>query len=166
MTTSRGMMGFDNPGDQKIPIRARDWNAFKLALWRSKVSWEIVKSAAIDILVRCQHSEGCPGEKDETEPCLRDCADREVRMSALVVLNAARTCSPATANKPAEGSYFAPSREYFSEVLVDLETTKAENVALREALKRAGAVVPSPIEELTPKELVATTNHEIEVDPL
>jgi hypothetical protein len=155
-------MGFDNPGDQKVPIRVRDWNAFKLALWNSKRWWEVTERSAIDILVRCQHSEGCPGEKAEKEPCLRDCPDREVRMSALVILNAARTCSPATAVKPAEGSYFAPSREYFSEVLVDLETTKLENVALKEVLRRADIVWPSPVEELTPKALVATTSSELE----
>lgn len=84
-------------------------------------------------------------------------------MSALVVLNAVRTGMPGDATKPAEGMYFAPSREYFSEVIADLETTKAENVALRELLNRLGAVAPSPGEvELTPKELVPTTSSELE----
>lgn len=163
MTSPRSMMGFDSPGDQKVPVRVSNWNAMKLALWRSRSACEIIKRAAIEIIERCQHAEGCGGEKKETEPCARECPDREVRMSALVVLNAARTGMPSDAVKPAEGVYFAPSREYFSEVIADLETTKAENLALREMLNRLGAVVPSPGEvELTPKELVATTRPEPE----
>jgi hypothetical protein len=161
MTTQRQMLGFDDPGAKKVPVSVRDWNGLKLALWRSKVSWEIVKLAATDILSRCQHAEGCLAEKNETEPCLRTCPDREVRMSALVTLNAARTCSPATAVKPAE-HYFAPSREYFSEVLTELETTKLENEVMHEMLRQAGIVMPSPVEELTPKELVSTTSSELE----
>jgi len=151
------MMGFENPGDQKVPVSVRNWNALKLALWRNKVSWEIVKHGTVEILERCQHAEGCAGEKNETEPCLGSCPDREVRMSALVILNTARARVPEDARKPAEGTYFAPSREYFSEVLVELETTRMENEALREALRRAGVVVPSPPDELTPKRLVHTT---------
>lgn len=162
MTSPRGMMGFDNPGDQKVLVRVRDWNAVKLALWRSKESGKIIERSVLEILARCQHLEECPGEKIETEPCLRECPDREVRMSALVVLNAVRTGLPKDANKPAEGTYFAPSRELYSEMLVDWETTKMENVALREALRRANVVMPVPGEELTPKELVATTEPRLE----
>lgn len=58
------------------------------------------------------------------------CPDRELRMSALVILNAGRQCSPAHTHKP-DAPYFAPSREYFSEVLASLAAAQAENEAWR-----------------------------------
>ena len=136
-------MGFESPADQKMPIRVGDWNAMKLALWRGKIGWEIARHAAAEIVMGCKHVKGCPGAKIETEPCYAKCPDREVRMSALVILNAARTCMP-DGRKPAEGGYFAPSREYFSEVLAKLGVAEIENEALREALRRAGVEAPEP----------------------
>jgi hypothetical protein len=165
MTSTKKMLGFDSPSDQKVPVRVGDWNALKLALWRGRMGWEIAAHAATEIIERCQHTSGCLGESDELEPCLPSCPDREARMSALVVLNAARTCVPADARKPPEGSaYFAPSREYFSEVIAALAVAQIENEALHEALRRAGVVspVPPPSEELTPKRLVPTSTPQLE----
>lgn len=125
------MMGFDTPGDQRVPVPVRDWNAMRLALWRSKVSWDIVVQAAAELVERCAHMEGCPGKSVETEPCLQDCPDRELRMSALVILNAARQFAPADARKPADAPYYAPSREYFSEVLAELVVAQTELEVLR-----------------------------------
>lgn len=157
MTSRSEMLGLDDPGDKKIGVRVREWNALKLAVWRCKFGLGAIEQAAINIIERCKHSEECPGAEDATEPCLQSCPDRELRMDALVMLNSARTYSPADARKPAEGVYFSPSREYFSEVFAELAATQIENVALREALRRAGVEPPSPPnEELTPKRLVPT----------
>jgi len=171
----RKMMGFENPGDQKIPVTFRDWSAMKLALWKSKTAWEIAKREATAILKQCTHAEGCPAAQDETQPCLSDlyekapqgadettpqyearagvrvqegCPDRELRMSALVVLNAARMFAPVDVRRPADGPYFAPSREYFSEVLSDLSAAQVELDLLRTALRDAGVPLPSPSPEL------------------
>jgi hypothetical protein len=156
------IMGFEVPGDQKVSVPGRDWNAMKLALWRSRAAWEIAAREAAEILDRCRHVDGCPGEEDETEPCPGPtvtfseeggistqvlgpvCPDRELRMSALVILNAARQLAPTIARRPADTAYYAPSREYFSEVLAELATTQTENAMLREALRAAGVEPPSP----------------------
>jgi hypothetical protein len=149
---SSKMMGFSTPGDQKVPIAVRDWNALRLALWRSKVSWEIAAREAADIIDRCAHAEGCPGKEDETMPCLSNryesqvivrpgCPDREQRMSALVVLNAARMFAPIDARKAANDPYMAPSREYFSEVMAELAAAQIELEALRAML---GSQTPAP----------------------
>jgi hypothetical protein len=133
------LMGFDSPADKKVPIRIGDWNAMKLALWRSKHGWEIVMREATGILARCVHVPGCPGREIESEPCHAQCPDREARMSALVTLNAARMFSPVDVRKVAE-PYFAPSREYFSEVLSSLAVAQAELETLR-------APIPPPNEK-------------------
>ncbi len=157
MSSAQKMMGFESPSDQKVPVRVGDWNALKLAAWRSRFGFGAVEQAAINIIERCKHSEGCAGAEEPTEPCLPSCPDRELRMDAFVILNSARTYSPSNARKPGDGSYFAPSREYFSEVLAELAATQLENAALREALRRAGVEPPPPPnEDLTPKRLVPT----------
>lgn len=132
MTAPRTMMGFNSPGDQKVSLPIRDWSAVKLALWRSKMALEIAARAAVEIIARCEHVEGCPAKGLETEPCLPTCPDREQRMSGLVVLNAARMFAPVNARRPASEPYFAPSREYYSEILAELVSTQAELEALRE----------------------------------
>lgn len=73
------------------------------------------------------------------------CPDREIRMSALVVLSAARQHAPTDVSKPADGPYFAPSREYFSEVLSSLHAAQVENKRLQDELR--------PPQNVTIKEL-------------
>lgn len=175
----RKMMGFETPGDRKVPVSVRDWDAMRRALWRSAIAWETVANSAMDLIEGCTHTEGCPGLQSETEPCLvdryaepaaiqvrpspvrvfaawlrrlgrrapkasathvlvtRGCPDREVRMSALVILTAARQSAPVDAPKPSDEPYFAPSREYFSEVLSSLAVAQIEIERLREDLRRA-----------------------------
>lgn len=183
----RKMMGFDSPGDQKVPIRVGDWHAMKLALWRSKVAWGIVARAATSIVEGCRHADGCGGRDDETEPCTSDlyeavaplvaapqmagppvvaspvmlrqgCPDRELRMSALVILNAARQFAPIDARAPANAPYYAPSREYFSDVLADLAAAQLSLSALQTAVRegRASAeldVEPFPLAPHAPAQL-------------
>jgi len=127
------MMGVVVPGDERVPVLARDWNGMRLALWRSKVAWDIVARSAEELLDRCAHMEGCPGKTEEAQACLRDCPDRELRMSTLVILNAARQFAPIDARKPADAPYFAPSREKFSATVVELAVAQAELEALRGA---------------------------------
>jgi len=174
MMNEKRRQGLETPVDQKVPISVRDWNAVKLALWRNKVGWQIAARAAFGILERCAHVNGCPGKDDETEPCVNDrydtsdsgkpavlitrgCPDREQRMNALVVLNAARQFAPLAARPPAQEPYFAPSREYFSEVLtsrmaleIELETTKAELARLQSATVEPPPNTDGTIAALTP----------------
>lgn len=141
------MMGFKLPDDQRVPVLVRDWNALKLALWRSKTALDIAMREAEGIVARCAHMEGCAGKEVETESCLRDCPDRELRMSALVILSAARQLTPAIARKPANAPYYAPSREYFSEVLAKLAATEVELETLRAGQAPSGTdptLPPSP----------------------
>jgi hypothetical protein len=127
------MMGLVTPGDERVPVAARDWNGMRLALWRSKVAWDIVSRSAEELLDRCAHMEGCAAKTDETQACLRDCPDRELRMSTLVILNAARQFAPIDARKPADAPYFAPGREKFSAMVVELAVAQAELEAIRGA---------------------------------
>lgn len=138
------MMGFDIPGDQRVPVTVRDWNAMKLAIWRSRVGWKIAEDRSLETIASCRHVDGCPGKSSETSPCLPGCPDREHRMSALVVLNAARMFAPNHAPKPADAPYFAPSREYFSDVLAELAGAQVEILRLREVLRKAEVEMPPP----------------------
>jgi hypothetical protein len=163
---SRKMMGFSAPGDTKVSVPTRDWSGLKLGLWRSRVAWEIAARAAAEIVGSCKHLEGCPGKDDDSRPCIQEeyeyfpdapdgtqvapnrvsdgCPDREARMSALVILNAAQMFAPLDARRPATEQYFAPSREYFSEMISELAIAQTENDALRAALRAAGIEVPAP----------------------
>jgi len=62
------------------------------------------------------------------------CPDREKRISILVILNCAREFAAIDARKPADGRYFAPSREYFSKVVAELGGTQIERDELRAKL--------------------------------
>jgi hypothetical protein len=137
------MLGLDP--EPQVKVGARVWFGQKLALWRSKVGWDIAVKQAAEIVLRCRHAGGCPGAKDEHAPCVAECPDREIRMSALVVLNAARQFAPPIASKLANQPYVAPTREYFSEVVADLAACQAELAALR------GTVVTAPPENDPPK---------------
>ena len=139
------LMGLITPGDEKVPVPVRHWDGMKRALWRSKFAWEIVQREATALLARCAHMEGCAGKADETAPCLVDCPDRELRMSALVILNAARQFAPVDARRAAEGPYYAPSREHFSEVIAELGACQTELIALR------GSTTTEPVDTLAPQ---------------
>lgn len=181
------MMGFETPGDRRIPVTVRDWDAMKRAVWRNAKALESIANNAADILDRCEHAEGCPGSESDTEPCLLDryatdeamavitrprsrvaawlsrmgrklglvravtptttpaaklisrgCPDREMRMSALVILTAVRQAAPANVVPcPPDQPYFAPTREYFSEVISSLGAAQIEIDELRKALQAA-----------------------------
>jgi len=162
------MLGFETEADKRVPIRAGDFLAMKLALWRSRVSWEIVMQRAQEILDTCEHLDGCPGASDDAKACIPDvhdakcpsiadpsadclpeckhgCRDREIRLSALVMLAAARQFAPLDAKKLADAPYFAPSREHYAAVLGELAQAQAELAAIRGA-----AVTVPPVKEETP----------------
>lgn len=123
------LMGFVSPDDKKVPVPIRHWEGMKRRLWHSRVAWEIALKEAANLLGRCAHMEGCAAKTDETAQCLPDCPDRELRLSALVILSTARQFGPLDAIR-AEGPYFAPSREHFSEVVAELGACQAELAAL------------------------------------
>lgn len=128
---AKKMMGYESPDEKKVPIQVGHWNAQKLALWRSKVGWDIAVRQAAEIVRACKHVPECPGQDDETAQCAPGCPDREIRMSALVILNAARQFEPVDAKRLATMPYYAPSREQFSEVLAELAAVQAELEAIR-----------------------------------
>jgi hypothetical protein len=130
------MLGLDP--EPQVKIGARIWFGQKLALWRSKYAWDLTVRQAAEIVSRCRHVDGCPALTSETESCLPDCQDREIRLSALVVLNAARQFAPPIARKISNQPYSAPSREYFSDVVAELAAAQAELEVLR------GTVVTAP----------------------
>ena len=148
----RKMMGFEAPGDQRVPVSVRDWTAMKLAMWKSRFALEIVMRNASAILDRCKHEKDCPGATSETEPCFAGCPDREQRMDALVAMNAARMFAPINANQPME-PYFAPSRERYCEMISELGATQVERDALREMLRSMGVDPPTPPENTEPARL-------------
>jgi hypothetical protein len=124
--------------EKQVKIDTRVWFGVKLALWRSKIALDIAVKQAAEIVARCRHTDGCEGAASEEEPCLDACPDREIRMSALVVLNAGRQHAPVNASKLAQQPYMPPSREYFSAVVADLAACQAELAVLR------GTVVTMP----------------------
>lgn len=134
--------GFETPDDKKVTITQREWNAMKLALWRSKGAWETVTREATVILDRCEHVPDCSGAQAESAPCSPGCRDREKRLSALVILNSARQFAPVDAKKLADGPYFAPSREHFSAVIAELATIQVEIEELRAKSTVATKEVP------------------------
>lgn len=156
------MMGFETPGDKKVQITVREWQAMQLATWRSRTAFEGIAQAALEIVSSCKHATGCPGANSLDEPCLADryqvpdlksdpsvaesvliskgCPDREMRMSALVILGQTQTMSPVDARKPAGEMYTAPSRERFSEVIADLGIAQIQ----LDMLRAKGVEIPAP----------------------
>jgi hypothetical protein len=81
-------------------------------------------------------------------------------MSALVILNAVRAFGAAKVRRPADEPYYAPSREYFSEVIADLAASQAELEFLRGG--RLQVTIPPdddlvPPTQPTPPQLEETT---------
>jgi hypothetical protein len=138
------MMGFVDD-KKKVSVDERWWAAAKLALWRQKVAWTIVQRQAESILAGCRHEAGCEGQTNESASCRPGCPDLEARLSALVIVNAARQFSPIDARKLAEAPYTAPSREYFSEVVAELVACQAELEALKAPPQ---STLPAPAESL------------------
>ena len=62
------------------------------------------------------------------------CPDREKRISILVILNCAREFTSIDVRPPADGRYFAPSREHFSKVVAELGAAQIERDELRTKL--------------------------------
>lgn len=156
------MMGFEDPGAQKVQVPVRAWNAMKLGLWRSKTALEIIIRAAGEIVARCEHADDCLAKENESVPCSMACRDRQIRASALVVLGAARMFAPVDARQLAREPYHAPSREFFSEVMSELAAAQAELEALREVMRVAGLQVSGPSPNEKPPALPARTPQQLE----
>lgn len=145
----RRRLGLETDGDKRVTISVRHWEALRLALWRSKVAWEAVLPQARLILEQCGHAAGCPGITSESEPCGPDCPDRERRLSALVILAAAKPFQLVDARGPSEGRFIAPSRERYSEVMAALAVAQAE----LDALHTQGHTVTPPPQDAPPPQL-------------
>ncbi len=140
------MLGLDPELQTKVDNRV--WFAQRLALWRSKVAWDIAVKQASEIVQRCRHEHGCDGAKDDGAPCLAECPDREIRMSALVVLGAGLQFAPVSAAKVLAQPFSAPGREYFTSIVAELAACQAE----LEILRGTVVAVPAPNEAPTLKE--------------
>jgi hypothetical protein len=139
--------GYITDADKKVAVAVRDWNAMKLAVWRSKYAWDIVTREAQSLVDRAAHMEGCPAKEDkEAATCLADCPDRELRLSALVILGAARQFAPVQATRIADAPFVAPSRERYSEVIAELGACQAQLAAIA---KTGALPIPPSIEEKT-----------------
>lgn len=138
--------GYATDGDKKVGITVRDWNAVKLAVWRSKVGWDIAAREAKSLVERAAHMTGCPGKESETEQCLPDCPDRELRLSALVILSAARQFAPVQGARIADAPFIAPSRERYSEVVAELVACQTQLAATSQT---TAPTLPPPNEEKT-----------------
>src|SRR5580658_2171000 len=103
----RRMLGIDTDADKRVTIAVRHWEALKLALWRSQYAWDAVLPQARLLLAQCAHAEGCPGITEESAPCGPACPDREQRLSALVILAAAKQFAPVDARRPSDGPFIA-----------------------------------------------------------
>jgi hypothetical protein len=143
------MLGLDP--EPRTLVDNRVWFGQKLALWYSKVAWDIAVKQAAEIVARCRHAEGCAGKSDESEPCPEGCPDREIRMSAMVILSAGRQFAPPNATRPANQSYVMPNREYFSSIVAELAACQAELETLR------GTVVTMPPPPNDPPQLQEKT---------
>lgn len=145
----RRMLGIDTDGDKRIVIAVRHWEALRLALWRSQFAWEAVLPQARLLLEQCGHAAGCPATQSESTPCGPECPDRERRLSALVILAAAKQFAPVDARRPNDGRFVAPSRERYSEVMAALAVAQAE----LDALRAQGQAVTPPPQDATPPQL-------------
>lgn len=146
----RRRLGLETDGDKRVTISVRHWDALRLALWRSQFAWEAVLPQARQLLDGCGHAEGCPGIESDTEPCGLDCADRERRLSALVIIAAAKQFAPVDARRPSDGPYIAPSRERFCEIMAALAVAQLELDVLR---GQGHTVTPPPQNQPTPPQL-------------
>ncbi len=146
-TQERRRLGIETDGDRRVAISVRHWDALRLALWRSKVAWEAVLPQARLILEQCGHAAGCPGITSESETCGPDCPDRERRLSALVILAAAKPFQQIDVRGP-ESRFIAPSRERYSEVMAALAVAQAELDAFR---AQGLTVTPPPQDVPTPQ---------------
>lgn len=135
--------------DDAVPVKVRVWNGAKLALWKSKTGWEIARKQAAEILARCRHVDGCPGRQQESEPCSSDCPDRETRMSALVILSAARAHEPVSVSRLADQPYMMPSREFVSSLVAELCACQAELEVLRGTVVTVPPAEPPQLQEKT-----------------
>src|SRR5579871_3972974 len=141
--------GYTTESDKKVAVAVRDWNAMKLAVWRSKHAWDIVAREAQALVDRAAHMEGCPAKDEkETATCLPDCPDRELRLSALVILGASRQFAPVQATRIAAAPFVSPSRERYSEVIAELGACQAQLAAIAQTTPLPE---PPPIQSIEEK---------------
>lgn len=160
MTTSpQEMMGLPKP--ETVTIDARRWQAIRRQMIRVVLGWRYADKEIERILQACRHTDGCHAVTDRAAPCLATCPDRETFLSALVISHNAKQYALYQNSLPLrfEGEYRAPSREYFDQVITELETAREAGDLLDEikkAVDGAPVKVPWQDEPTTRPELPTT----------
>lgn len=141
------MQGFGP--ETKVTIDSRHWDALKRTVWRMQTSWRFVEGAAAAILSRCRHAEGCPGALNMTEPCLRECPDRETRMDALVICSNASGFALTPVGQSHATSYTPPTREHYDLIVAAAVTAEEELDVLRNGSSTSDTEHPPALPETT-----------------
>lgn len=160
--------------DEKVTVDARKYKAMRRQLLRMVLGYVAVEREVCRILESCQHAEGCEAVNDRARPCQHDCPDRETWLSALVVLGNAREYTPMRGSLPSRlgDDYSPPPREYFDQVVTELELLREGPDVLEELARyaRAGVKMAPDLDtaqrapELPLTRLVDTTDDDEEDD--
>lgn len=115
--------------DEKVPVSVRVWEGMRRSLARLMLTCAQMKREGDEMLSRCRHAPGCPGEKSELEACLADCPDREWRLSALVIrANAGAHVGAFRLPRVGPDDILAPpSREFLDRMIAELELLRARD---------------------------------------
>jgi hypothetical protein len=142
-TTNAQLQGFGR--SEKVQIDARRWFALRRQLVRMVLGWRHMGRESERILAACRHAESCPATADSSRPCLAECPDREVWLSALVISHNAAEFTTIVRGLPMrlDGDYSPPQRETWDAIVTELEALRAgrDLLAEIEAATRGYALV-------------------------
>lgn len=113
--------------EKTIPVKERVWQSMRRILARQAVSWTHCLRESRLILDACRHDPACPSKRgDPGLPCLQSCPDREINLSARVLLASALEFAGTLRLPSWTGTgYIPPTREYFDRILAELEAMRA-----------------------------------------
>ena len=122
--TDLEMQGYEKP--ETVTIDAKRWHGLRRQLVRLVLGFRYTDKEIARILEACRHASGCPAVADRTVPCLRECPDREIHLSALVIKHNAEAYSLLQRGLPLrpDGEYHPPSRETYDAVVSELEALR------------------------------------------
>lgn len=126
-----------------VPISARSWKAIRRQMVRMVQGYRHVEREIDRVLASCRHADGCPAVRDRKLPCLADCPDREVWLSALVIRGNAEQYTILQSQLPRRvtGDYSPPSREKFDAIMGELEVLRGAGDVLAELERRSASSV-------------------------
>jgi len=161
ITTESELQGFRKV--ENVSIDARKWQAVRRQMVRLVLGWRHADREISEVLDHCRHDDECPAVKDPSRPCLFTCPDHEIWLSALVIKGNAAQLAMLGQDLPQRlmGEYRPPPREYFDEIVAELETLR-EGRDILEELRAAdkswagpGVVDATPMERPTTRLVAA-----------